>query len=78
MKKMTLLAAVAIAIVFSSCRKDRTCTCTYTNSGSANANTQITTYTKVTKKAALLNCTSGTSYNQEKPYDVQTRTCSLK
>lgn len=77
MKKTVFIAIVALAFSFASCKKDRTCTCTYTNAGSSNTDTQVTTFTKVTKKAARNNCTSGTSYDQSYPAGIQTRNCTL-
>ncbi len=78
MKKITILAIAALGITFASCKKNRTCTCTYVNQGSGKASTQITTFTNVTKKDALSNCSSGTSYNIDEPNDMQFRTCTLK
>ena len=77
MKKLTILAVAALAISFASCKKDRTCTCTYTQTGSSSANTQVTTFTKVSKKAAAANCTSGTSYDSNYPGFPETRACKL-
>ena len=77
MKKITTMAIVALAFSFASCKKNRTCTCTYTNSGSSNTYTEITTYTKVSKKSARATCTSGTTYDQSDPSDMQTRVCNL-
>ena len=68
---------VALAFSFASCKKDRTCTCTYTNSGSSNTSTQVTTFTKVTKKTGNANCTSGTTFDQSYPSGIQTRNCTL-
>ena len=78
MKKITILAAVALACSFASCKKDRSCTCTYSNSGSSDTYTEITTYNKVSKKTAKADCTSGTVYSQAHPGDIQTRVCDLK
>lgn len=77
MKKTVIIAVATLALSFASCKKDRTCTCTYSNAGSSNTDTQITTYSKVTKKAARVNCTSGTSYDQSYPANIQTRNCTL-
>lgn len=77
MKKVLFIVTVGLACSFASCKKDRTCTCTYSNAGSSNTDTQITTYTKVTKKAANYNCTSGTTYDQSYPSNIQTRNCEL-
>jgi hypothetical protein len=59
MKKITLLAAVVVAVSFASCKKDRTCECTYTNSGSTNvsSHTSSTVITKVKKSDAKYLCT---------------------
>jgi hypothetical protein len=54
MKKVTLIAAVAIAVLSTSCKKDRTCTCTSTNSGVTT--TDVTVMHKVSKKNATANC----------------------
>lgn len=71
MKKITLLAVVALAVAFTSCKKDRTCKCTQTPvsetvNGTANPNyassgsTVVETkMTKVKKSAANANCVSG-------------------
>ncbi|MDX2173297.1 MAG: hypothetical protein SFY56_09265 [Bacteroidota bacterium] len=56
MKKIILLPIIAIAISFTSCKKDRICNCTVT-SGSFTT-TQVTTMVKVTKKQAKANCIS--------------------
>jgi len=77
MKKITMVAAVALAISFASCKKERSCTCTYSNSGSSNTYTEIKTYDKVSKKTAAADCTSGTTYDQAHPSDSQTRVCEL-
>jgi hypothetical protein len=71
MKKITLLAVVALAVAFTSCKKDRTCKCTQTpvsdtvngtadpNYASSGTTTTETKMTKVKKSAASANCTSG-------------------
>ncbi len=78
MKKTAIIAIIALACGFASCKKDRTCTCIYSKSWASSSDTQITTYNKVTKNSALATCSSGTSYD---PYDaskVEVRNCSLK
>jgi hypothetical protein len=77
MKKIVFILTVGLAFGFVSCKKDRTCTCTYSNAGSSNTDTHVTTYTKVTKKSARNNCTSGTTYDQSSPASIQTRDCVL-
>lgn len=66
MKKITILAFVAMAISFVSCKKDRTCTCTITQTSSTDNGmpqtlnapvTEVVKLTKVTKKGAA--CNSG-------------------
>jgi len=42
MKKITLLAVVALAVTFTACKKDRTCECTQTDTNS-NGTTSVTT-----------------------------------
>lgn len=78
MKKITLLALAITVTSLTSCKKDRTCVCTYSNAGSSNTSTYITTYTKATKKTAADNCTSGTTYDQSEPAEIQTRVCEIK
>ncbi|MBI3520987.1 MAG: hypothetical protein HY062_16735 [Bacteroidetes bacterium] len=78
MKKIMIIAIVATASTFVACKKERTCTCTYNNSGSSNTYTEITTYDKTSKKVARNSCTSGKSYDQAHPADIQTRVCDLK
>lgn len=58
MKKITLLAAVVVAISFASCKKDRTCECTYTQTGTTNvtSHTSSTVITKVKKSDAKYLC----------------------
>lgn len=68
MKKITLLALLALGLSFASCSKDRTCTCTETytsvTSGGPDAGTitgsQVTTTTlkDVNGKSARSNCLS--------------------
>lgn len=67
MKKITLLAVVALAVTFTACKKDRTCTCTNTpvsstTNGVAATNlgtgsTDVSKLTKVSKNGA--GCASG-------------------
>ncbi len=78
MKKITYLTAAALVFTLASCQKNRTCSCTYFNSASGKGHTEITTYNDVSKRTALASCNSGTSYNINEPYDVETRTCELK
>lgn len=77
MKKITVLALVALTLSISSCKKDRRCTCIYNKTGSSSTSTEVTTYIKVTKKSALATCNSGSSYEQNDPYNVETRDCVL-
>jgi hypothetical protein len=71
MKKITLLAVVALAVAFTSCKKDRTCKCTQTpvsqtvngtadpNYPSSGTTTTETKMSKVKKGAASSNCITG-------------------
>ncbi|HWY38009.1 MAG TPA: hypothetical protein VNY73_05590 [Bacteroidia bacterium] len=61
MKKITLLAVAAIAVLsMASCKKDRTCTCTQTSPGGSSSYTLVVT--KVTKAGATQGaCASGTT-----------------
>lgn len=77
MKKITVLALVALTLSISSCKKDRRCTCTYNKTGSSSTSTEIITYINVTKKSALATCSSGSSYEQNEPYNIETRDCTL-
>ena len=77
MKKITILAVAALAISFASCKKARTCTCTYTETGSSTTDTRVTTYTKISKKAAMASCNDGTSYDSASASFVETRKCTL-
>lgn len=77
MKKTVILAIVALACSFASCKKDRTCTCTYNKAWASSSETQITTYNHVSKKSALATCSSGTSYDPTDPGKVEVRTCTL-
>jgi len=54
MKKITLLAAVAIAVLSTSCAKSRTCTCTTATSGGTV--TEVYTFDKIHKKNAQEAC----------------------
>ncbi len=67
MKKITLLALLALGLSFASCKKDRTCTCTSSGTtvitGGPNAGTypgtssvQTTTLKEVNGKSARANC----------------------
>lgn len=77
MKKTVFIVIVALACSFASCKKDRKCTCTYSKPWASSSDIQVTTYNKIGKKAALANCTSGTSYDLTDPSKVETRTCTL-
>lgn len=77
MKKVTFMALVALAFSMASCKKDRTCTCTYYKPWASSSETEVTTYEHVSKRSALDNCTSGTSYDHSDPSKVETRTCTL-
>ena len=62
MKKITLLAAVVIAVSFASCRKDKTCTCTSVTSGTGYSYTSVTVIkAKSTKKDATAWCSGAQS-----------------
>jgi len=64
MKKMTLLAAVVVAVSFASCKKERTCECNVTNGGVAYNKTYDLGKTK--KKDAQTVCDSyKTTYSWE-------------
>jgi len=76
MKKIAFIAIAAL-VGFASCKKDRTCTCVVMKSGASSAETVVTTYSGVTKKAALATCTSGTTYEMSDPSNVRTRDCHL-
>ncbi len=70
MKKMTLLAVAALAITFTSCKKDRTCSCTGGPAGS-----DISYTAKLKKGDADTWCTSwNTSYKAA----YTTGSCTLK
>ena len=80
MKKITILAVAAIAVLsMTSCKKDRTCTCTSsTNGGSASTSTVVVN--KATKNAAIGgSCWSGTSTQTiAGTAYTTTQTCTLK
>ena len=73
MKKITLLAVVALAVTFTACKKDRTCTCTWTpvsstTNGVAATNlgtggTWVFKMTDVKKGAATSQCATGENTN---------------
>jgi hypothetical protein len=68
MKKIALIAVLAISIA--SCKKDRTCTCTdtyTTSSGSTQVDTYEVTVKKVTKAQAKDGSCAGGSYQQTAP-----------
>jgi hypothetical protein len=81
MKKIFLIAGIALSIA--SCKKDRTCTCTSTytpTSGSASISTYEVTVNKVTKGQAKDGVCNGYSEQQTAPiaddkYDFK---CELK
>lgn len=86
MKKITLIAAVAVvALAFSSCKKDWTCTCNTTNAtsaGSTTTNGDPVTHKKITKSQAKGNChdmeVTGTStYGGTSTSYTTTETCTL-
>lgn len=77
MKKTAFIAIVALACSFASCKKDRTCTCTYYKPWASSSETQVTTFEHISKRSALNNCTSGTTYDNSDPSKVETRTCTL-
>lgn len=77
MKKILFIGTVVLAFSFAACKKDRTCTCSYNKSGTSSTDVEVTTYSNISKKAALVNCTSGTSYDLSDPSNVKTRNCSL-
>ena len=54
-----------------------TCTCTYSYTGSSTTDTRVTTFTKVSKKAAEATCNDGTDYDSTTPSAVTTRKCTL-
>lgn len=60
MKKITLLAAVIVAISFASCKKDYTCECSVTVNGvTASGSTTINDTKKKAKDACTAKATSG-------------------
>jgi hypothetical protein len=79
MKKITLLAVAAIAVLsMTSCKKDRTCTCTQTDASGTTAYTMV--ITKVTKKGATMGaCASGTTTETVSGTSyVTTTSCTVK
>jgi len=60
MKKITLLAVAALAISFTSCKKDRTCTCTNISSN-GNTTTETITIKEESKKTAKDFCYKSTN-----------------
>ena len=77
MKKVTLLAAVAIAFSFASCKKDYTCTCTTTWTGSSLSVTSTTVYKKASKSSVKAACAS-IDYKDEDTGAIEgTRSCSF-
>lgn len=79
MKKITLLAAVFVAITFASCKKDRVCTCTTTYAGGTSVDK--TTYFDVKKKDARLYCVGHQTETTNTPGGTTTgdkTTCELK
>lgn len=80
MKKITLIAAVAIAVLSTSCKKDRVCTCT-TTPVSGTSETYTVTYFKAKKGDARLLCTAeGTERDFTAPASQKgdKTTCTLK
>jgi len=81
MKKITLLAAVAIAVLSTSCTKDRVCTCTVTPT-TGPTTTQTITYFKSHKKNARLFCEGNASQEVDVTSGVTNTgsktTCTLK
>lgn len=66
MKKITLLAAVAVlATTFASCRKDRTCEC-------------VATGTSTVTGTYVIHSTKGTATNLCTAYQSSYETCTLK
>jgi hypothetical protein len=68
MKKITLLALLALGLSFASCKKDRTCTCTTTSTVTytgvpgltteTSTSQDVTTLKEVNGKSARANCLS--------------------
>ena len=80
MKKITLIAAVAIAVLSTSCKKDRVCTCTVTPV-SGTGSTYTVTYFKAKKGDARLLCTAqATEQDVTAPTSIKgdKTTCTLK
>lgn len=79
MKKITLLAAVFVAITFASCKKDRVCTCTTTKSWGTE--TDVTTYYKAKKGDVREKCIGSQTVSTDSPGGTSTgdkTTCELK
>lgn len=76
MKKITLFAAVIVAISFASCKKDRVCSCTNSSTGGS-VTTSETTYTKIKKSEAKTLCQK-TTYTDNLTGYVSTSDCKLK
>ncbi len=67
MKKTFLFFAVAAALSFASCKKDRTCTCTTTSTAAgATPKTKIVDFPKSTKKAAQRDCAISSNFGNGK------------
>jgi hypothetical protein len=80
MKKITLLAAVAIAVLATSCTKDHTCTCTTAISGGGTSS-YVVTYHKSHKKNAQLLCdaeATQTNYTAPTSSTGNSTTCTFK
>lgn len=84
MKKITLLAILALGFSFASCKKDRTCTCTdtvtYTSSAFSGTFTDASTTTikEVNGKSARANCLSAETSFQEDDGNGGLATYSVK
>ncbi len=90
--KITTLAAgiVAATLMFTSCKKDRTCTCSSTSTtigggstSTGNPDNSVQTLTKVSKKDASTICVSTTdvstnTYSGNVYTTTTTKTCTLK
>ena len=77
MKKITLLAAVAIAVLSTSCTKDRVCTCT-TTPAVGSAYTTTTTYFKAHKRSAQIGCELEAKQTTTPAGTGDKTTCTLK
>jgi hypothetical protein len=78
MKKVLLIAVVAVASL-ASCKKDRTCTCVTTTSGGTM--TEVTTLYKATKGDAREECIGHQTVTTTSPGGTTTgdkTTCTLK